>query len=421
VNAEPACGGSFSRLAVRPIYPGDGRRSVDRIEQAVILAAGEGQRLRPFTTSKPKVMIPIANKPILQYVVEAVARNGIRSIVMVVGYRSDQVMDYFGVGEDFGVSISYVEQKQQLGTAHALKQAQKGVAGKFLALSGDNIIDPDTVSQVHEAKPNTILVKDQQNVSKYGVIEASDGLVTSIVEKPKESISRLVNTGIYVFGGDIFDSIGQETDLTAVIRNMIDAGTEVSAREATGAWLDVVYPWDMLRLNDLALAHTSPVAAGTIEKGVSLKGAVSIGRSTIVRSGSYIVGPVTIGENCEIGPSVCILPSSSVGDNVCISPFTTVKNSMIADGVEIGPGSIVQDSIIDRGCHTGGLLATQSGPTEIKVEDEYHPVHIGAMLGENCSIGSNVVTAPGIIIGNRAQVRSLKVVERSVPDESLVV
>jgi glucose-1-phosphate thymidylyltransferase len=186
---------------------------VERIEQAVILAAGEGQRLRPFTASKPKVMIPIANKPILRYVIEAGARNGIRRIVIVVGYRKDQVIDYFGAGESFDVEIDYVEQKQQLGTAHALKQARGRLSGRFLTLSGDNIIEPDTISELIQAETTTILVREQENISKYGVIEAENGVVTSIVEKPKETLSHLVNTGIYAFSDDIFDLIEQETDL----------------------------------------------------------------------------------------------------------------------------------------------------------------------------------------------------------------
>ncbi len=394
---------------------------MERIEQAVILAAGEGQRLRPFTASKPKVMIPIANKPILQYVIEAVARNGIRKILVVVGYRKNQVMDYLGAGDQLDVEIEYLEQRQQLGTAHALKQVRESVSGKFLTLSGDNIIEPDTISELVQAQPNTILVKEQENISKYGVIEAQDGIVTSIVEKPKEALSHLVNTGIYAFSDEIFDLIAQETDLTSVILNMIALGHKVKTCEATGSWLDVVYPWDMLQLNDMALAKISPATGGTIESGVSIRGLVSIGKGSTIRSNSYIVGPAIIGENCEIGPSVCILPSTSMGNNVCISPFTIIANSIIADGVEIGPSSTVQDSIIDRGCQVKGHFVTQSGETEIKVDDEYHRVRIGAMLGEHCSIGTGVVTAPGIIAGNRCQVKALKVLEESIPDKGLVV
>jgi len=394
---------------------------VERIEQAVILAAGEGQRLRPFTASKPKVMIPIANKPIMRYVIESVAQNGIRKIVIIVGYKKDQVINYFGSGDQFEVEIDYVEQKQQLGTAHALKQMKGKIKGKFLALSGDNIIEPATIAKLIHEKPHAILVKEQENISKYGVIEAQNGIVTSIVEKPKETISHLVNTGVYAFTEEIFDLIGQETDLPSVIRNMIEQGHKIKACEAAGAWLDVVYPWDILKLNDLALAKIEPAVGGIIEKGANIKGLVSVGKGTTIRSNSYIVGPVIIGENCEIGPSACILPSTSVGDNVCIMPFTVVDNSMIADGVEIGPGSTIRDSIIDKGCQLKGHFIAQSGETDVKVEDEYNRVHIGAMVGEYCSIGDSVVTAPGVIMGNRCKVKALKVIERSIPDESLVV
>ena len=395
---------------------------MERIERAVILAAGEGQRLRPFTASKPKVMIPIANKPILRYVIEAVAKNGIRKIAVVVGYRKEQVIDYFGAGDQFDVEIEYLEQKQQLGTAHALKQAQGKLNGRFLVLSGDNIIEPETISELIQPKPKTmILVNEQKNVSKYGVIEAQDGIVTSITEKPSEAISHLVNTGIYTFNDDVFDLIGQETDLTSVIRNMINSGHEVQTCSATGAWLDVVYPWDMLQLNDIALSSISPVTGGTVESGVSIKGTVSVGKGTTIRSNSYIVGPAIIGENCEIGPGVCILPSTSIGDNVSISPFTTIANSIIADNVGIGSSSSIQDSIIDRGCQMKGHFVTQEGETEVKVEDEYHRVQIGAMIGEHCNIGSSVITTPGVIVGNNCHIKALKVLEGSIMDESIVV
>ena len=395
---------------------------MQRIEQAVILAAGEGQRLRPFTAFKPKVMIPIGNKPILRYVIEAVAQNGIRNIAIVVGYKKEQVIDYFGSGKQFDVEIDYLEQPKQLGTGHALKQAKGKTADKFLVLSGDNIIEPDTISSLLKMEPNTILVKKQQeNVFRYGVIETQDGVVTDIVEKSKEALSHLVNTGIYTFTSEVFKLIEQENDLTSVIRNMIDRGHRIKTCETTATWLDVVYPWDILKLNDLALANTSPAVGGTIEKGVTLKGLVSIGKGTIIRSNCYIVGPAIIGENCEIGPSVCILPSTSIGDNVCILPFTVITNSVIADGVEIGPSSTVQDSIIDRNCRLKGHFVTQSGETEIRVEDGYQRVQIGAMMGEHCIAEDGVVIGPGVIVGNHCQIKALKVLKESIPDKSLVV
>jgi len=158
-----------------------------RIECAVILAAGEGQRLRPFTVLKPKVMIPIANKPILQYVVEALAANGVRHIAMVVGYKKEQDQDYFGSGEKLGVEIDYIVQKQQLGTAHALLQARDMVGDGFLVLPGDNIIEANTITRLVEAKPSIILVKKQANISKYGVVTVRRRMIEDITEKPNET------------------------------------------------------------------------------------------------------------------------------------------------------------------------------------------------------------------------------------------
>lgn len=392
-----------------------------RIEQAVILAAGEGQRLRPLTVLKPKVMIPIAGKPILQYVVEALAVNGVRHIIMVVGYRKEQVQDYFGSGEKLGVEIDYIVQKQQLGTAHALMHAKDAVADRFLVLPGDNIIKSDTIAPLVEAKPSIILVKKQENVSKYGVVTARKGTVEEIVEKPQEATSNLVNTGIYSLDRGMFEFVEEEVELPMVLNSMIARGYEIAAQETDGIWLDVVYPWDILRLNDIALGAVSLSTAGTVEKGVTMKGAVSIGKGTVIRAGSYLVGPLIIGENAEIGPHACIFPATSIGDQVTISPFSQIRNSAIGNGVHIGPGSILEDSIVDRGSVLGGHFTAFSAGAVIEVEGEYHNVHTGTVVGEHCAIEENVTARPGVILGNHSRVSALKLLSGKIPDGSLVV
>lgn len=392
-----------------------------RIEQAVILAAGEGQRLRPLTVLKPKVMIPIANKPILQYVVEALAVNGVRHIVMVVGYRKEQVQDYFGSGEKLGVEIDYIVQKQQLGTAHALMHAKDAIADRFLVLPGDNIIKSDTIAPLVEAKPSIILVKKQENVSKYGVVTARKGTVEEIVEKPQEATSNLVNTGIYSLDRGMFEFVEEEVELPTVLNSMIARGYEIAAQETDGIWLDAVYPWDILRLNDIALGAVSLSTAGTVEKGVTMKGAVSIGKGTVIRAGSYLVGPLIIGENAEIGPHACIFPATSIGDQVTISPFSQIRNSAIGNGVHIGPGSILEDSIVDRGSVLGGHFTAFSAGAVIEVEGEYHNVHTGTVVGEHCAIEENVTARPGVILGNHSRVSALKLLSGKIPDGSLVV
>lgn len=392
-----------------------------RIEQAVILAAGEGQRLRPFTVLKPKVMIHIANKPILQYVVEALALNGVRHIVMVVGYRKEQVQDYFGSGEKLGVEIDYIVQRQQLGTAHALRQARDVVGDSFLVLPGDNIIKPDTIAQLVEAKPGIILVKRQENISKYGVVTVKKGMVEEIVEKPQEATSKLVNTGIYVLDRGILEFIEEEGELPMVLKKMVTRGYPIAAQETDDTWLDAVYPWDILRLNDIALGDISQSVAGTVEKGVTLKGAVSIGRGTVVRAGCYLVGPLIIGEDSEIGPHACIFPATSIGDQVTISPFSQVRNSAIGNGARIGPGSILEDTIVDRGSVLGGHFSAFSGEAVIEVEGEYHEVNTGVVVGEHCDIEDNVIARPGVILGNHSRVRALKLLSGKIPDGSLVM
>ena len=390
------------------------------MKQAVILAAGEGQRLRPFTVTKPKVMLFIAGKPILRYVIESLAQNGIRDIVLVAGYRREQVFDYIGSGEQFGVDIVYITQEKQLGTAHALAQAKAVIENDFLVLPGDNLIEADTIARFVATKPDSVLVKRVDNPVRYGVVTIEEGIVKDIMEKPKEAKSNIVNTGIYAFTTEIFNFVETELDIPDILNKMLAQGYPINAQETDGTWLDVIYPWDILSLNDAVLRQTQASLGGTVEADVSVKGLVSVGEDTVIRSNSYIVGPVVIGENCDIGPNVCVLPATSIGNNVVISSFSEIKNSVIGDDVNIGPGCIIQDSVIDKGCVIRGHFTASSSEADVKINGEHHLVNIGAMLGEGCSLGNGVVAQPGVIVGNYSQVQALKLISGRVPDRSLV-
>lgn len=391
------------------------------MKQAVILAAGEGQRLRPFTVDRPKVMLSIGDKPILQYVIESLAQNGIRRIVLIVGYRKEQVCDFLGSGECLGVEITYITQERQLGTAHALLQAKAVTDAEFLAISGDNLIEANTIAEFMTAKPEAMLVKRSDSPAKYGVVTFKRGAVKGITENPKAAKSNLINTGIYAFTREIFSFIESELDIPDALNKMLAQGYAINSVETTGTWLDAVYPWDILTLNDIALRKTPAELGGTIEPCVSLKGAVSVGKNTVIHSNSYLVGPIVIGDSCEIGPNVCLLPATSISDNVVISPFTEIENSVIGSDVSIGPGCIIQNSVIDRGCTIKGHFTAYSGQTEIKSNQEYHLVDIGAMLGWGCNVGNNVVAQPGTIVGNCSQIQALKSISGRLHDRSLVL
>ncbi len=391
------------------------------MKQAVILAAGEGQRLRPFTVNRPKVMLFIAGKPILQYAIEALAQSGVRDIVLVVGYHKEQVLDYFGSGESFGVELTYVTQEKQLGTAHALAQAKKAIKNDFLVLPGDNLIAAGTIDRFAAVAPEAVLAKKVDNPVRYGVITVQRGTVQEIIEKPTEAASNLVSTGIYAFNRAVFDFVEPHLDIPDVVNRMLGQGHKIKAVETEGTWLDAVYPWDILNLNAAILQLAQAGSGGTIETGVSVKGQVSVGKGTVIRSNSYIAGPVVIGDGCDIGPSVCIFPATSIGNNVVIAPFTEIKNSVIGSDVNIGSGGIIHDSVIDNSCSINGQFAACSGQEEIAVNHEHHSVSFGAMLGEGCTLGNNVVAQPGVIVGNYSQIKSLKLISGRLPDRSLVV
>jgi UDP-N-acetylglucosamine diphosphorylase/glucosamine-1-phosphate N-acetyltransferase len=390
------------------------------MKQAVILAAGEGQRLRPFTVNRPKAMLSIADKPILQYIIEALAQNGIRDIVLIVGYRKEQVYDYLRSGECCGVKLTYVTQMSQLGTAHALMQAKDAVGDEFLVLPGDNLIEANTIAEFVQVRPEALLAKRVSSPDRYGVVNIEGGEVQDIVEKPKEASGNLVNTGIYAFTKDIFKYMEDVLDIPDVLNNMLAEGYTINALETDGTWLDVVYPWDIISLNHAVLKNIGVSLGGTIEAGVSMRGNVVVEPGSVIRSGSCIYGPAVIGSGCDIGPQVCIMPATSIGDNVAISPFTEIKNSVIGDDVTIGPGGIISDSVIDQGCVLEGRFTAVGGQSEVRVNGENPTINVGVIMGEECHVESNVTARPGAIVGNYCQVKMMRVLSGHLPDRSLV-
>ncbi|MFQ5553384.1 MAG: sugar phosphate nucleotidyltransferase, partial [Thermoplasmata archaeon] len=226
--------------------------------RAVVLAAGEGTRLGPFTRTEPKVMIPVGNQPIVEYVVQALVENGVRDIVMVVGYRKERIMTHFQDGKEWGAQIEYVTQDKQLGTAHALLQAAPLVKDDFLVLAGDNVIDGRTVEDVLQAGATpAVVITESEEPSKYGVVTLDGNRVQDIVEKPEERIGNLINTGIYQLDPSFLkEAKGQGKkgvfDIPAVLHQLAQK-RKLTAIPTEGTWIDAVYPWDLIKVNAVAL------------------------------------------------------------------------------------------------------------------------------------------------------------------------
>ncbi len=400
--------------------------------KAVILAAGEGTRLRPFTHSEPKVMIPVANRPILQYVVEALSKNGIHQIVMIVGYHKERIMSYFEDGKRFGVSIEYVVQSKQLGTAHAVSLAKEFIDGDFIVAAGDNMIQPVTVRSLLDLEEDYgMVVCETDQPSKYGVVFLERGYVSKVVEKPDYEMTNLITTGIFRLSPRVFDEIEQlkefsKHDLTTLFQYMLKKRIPIRAVHAeNGTWADAVHPWDLLHLNTLAMKNVKQGRAGTIEEGVTIRGDVLIGNGSIIKSGTYIQGPCIIGKGCIIGPNVVLQPSTALGDNVHLEPFTTVSNSMIMRDCLVGSGSSISNSVLGEGVTLGPHFSSITGSCFISSNSDptlsYKVEHAGAFMGEDCKLGASVCTSPGTILGARCRVGSLCRLSGKVKDNSRIL
>src|SRR5665648_73961 len=385
--------------------------------KAVILAAGEGVRCRPLTFTRSKVMLPVANRPIVEYVINSLVSVGITDIIFVVNYQKERIKDYFNDGVKFNANIEYVEQKNPLGTAHALLVAKAHVCADidididtdtgigttdFLVLNGDNIIEPDTLKRIIESPANTILTSHRESVENYGVLITEGKKVKQIIEKPKTPVSRLVNTGIYRFSSDIFEYIEQKKcqSIPEVIQNMIDGGIAVQSLMTDALWMDVIHSWDLLDANARLLPPKS--VQGTIEAGATIKGDVSVGEGSIIHSGCYIVGPVVIGKNCRVGPNSVILPSTSIGDSVTISSFSEIKNSVIMNNTRISSHTRIESSIIGSSNFIDSHFVTQCGENlMIAMGGILHKASkLGTVTGDDCKISPHVTTCPGVMIGS---------------------
>lgn len=400
--------------------------------KAVILAAGEGVRCRPLTLTRSKVMLPVANKPTVEYVVRALHDSGIRDVVMVVGYAKERIMNYFGNGKDFDVNIEYAEQKQQLGTAYAIKQVKDLVEGEFLVLNGDNLVSEETITDLTEKHAGgvSILTAARSDATGYALVEERDGKVLKITEGMTLKGVCNVNTGIYIFGQDIFDAIDEtlkselgEFGITDSIQRMVDAGYGVHAYRTDRTWMDVIHSWNLLGVNARVLEDVYESVHETAEVDGKIKGRTVVGSDSIIGAGSHIKGPVIIGRDCEIGPNVVIAPSTSIGDNVTIEPFTYIRNSVILDNTYVGSGSTIKNSIIGENNLIESHFITESGKN-LMIELEgvlHHADELGTVLGDGNRVGCNVSTAAGTLVGTECRIETGTVIRKQIPPHALVM
>jgi UDP-N-acetylglucosamine diphosphorylase/glucosamine-1-phosphate N-acetyltransferase len=379
--------------------------------QAIILAAGEGSRMRPLTSKRPKVMLPVAGKPILEQIVFRAKQAGVDSFVFVVGYGADYVRRHFGDGSDLGVRIEYAVQDRQLGTGHALLAAEGLADDYFVVLNGDVLPDADSLKSMISKEGIVVSARRVPDPTRYGVFLKDGEYLKSVIEKSKTPPSDLANAGIYQFDRGIFEALKNarmskrgEYELTDGL-NALAAKERISIVELKD-WIEIGRPWDVLAANEKLMPDVEPAVLGEVEPGATLKGKVSVGRGTVVRSGSYIVGPVVIGEDCDIGPNCYIRPATCLGNNVRVGNAVEVKNSAIMDGTKIGHLSYIGDSVVGSNCNFGaGTIASNLRHDKANIRsyikgqpEDSGRRKLGAIMGDDVKTGIHTSIYPGTVI-----------------------
>jgi UDP-N-acetylglucosamine diphosphorylase/glucosamine-1-phosphate N-acetyltransferase len=397
--------------------------------QCVILAAGEGKRMRPLTGQRPKVMLPVANRPMLEHMVIAVRDAGIPEMIFVVGYGEREIRRHFMDGSAWGVHIRYTVQRKQRGTADALNAAANYLQGRFLLLNGDMVIETRDVAALVKQKPPCVGVFPSSHPQDYGVVTVEGETVLSLEEKTDHPESPLVNAGVYLFDPDILErsaavvpSPRGELELTDALRVMIQERT-LSAYHLS-SWLDIGSPWELLDANRTLIETMPGKCDGTVEEGVTMQGNVMIGAGTVVKAGSYIEGPCIIGKDCRIGPHAYIRGATAIGDRCHIGHSTEIKNAIVMEDTKVPHFNYIGDSVIGRRCNFG------AGTKIANLRHDHGIVmaggrstgreKFGAIVGDDVQFGINCSVNVGAIVGNNVRISPQSLIEGVIDDNSQV-
>jgi glucose-1-phosphate thymidylyltransferase len=325
--------------------------------KGIVLHGGHGTRLRPLTHTGPKQLLPIANKSMSQYCIESICEAEITDIAIIVGgIGANKVREYYGNGENFGVNITYIEQDEPRGIAHAIRLCKEFVNNeKFLVFLGDNIIQKpitDFVENFNKSNYDAmVLLCEVDNPSRFGIADVENGKIIKITEKPKKPTSNLAVTGIYLLTPLIFEVIDNlkpswrdELEITDALDNLLKQNDNIGYETITDYWKDTGTPEDILNANRQVLEHICGTADAVVESK----------SSRVIHGGLSLRHPCIIGKNCKIDESALIGPNVSIGDNTIILSDVVIENSIIMSDCKIDGGLNIKDSIISANCHLHG-------------------------------------------------------------------
>ncbi len=388
---------------------------------AVVLAGGEGSRLRPLTRYRPKPLLPAATTPIVQHVFDRLLAAGLTDITVVVGYGRNRVQSYFG-STYRDAELTYVTQRRQLGSGHALLEAESVVSGPFLVVNGDQIVDRKIVGDVLEAHADgdaaaTLGVLDRADVAPYGGVVLEDGDVTDVVENPGDERPYRLNAGVYAFEPAIFDALRAaeprdgELSLTAGIRQLAASDATVRGVRSEGLWVDATYPWDLLDVS--VELFEAGLVDGSREENVAPS--ATIHESAVVRE------PVVVAPDCTVGAGAVVGPYACLGENVTVGSNAVVERSVVDADTRVGAGATVVDCVTGVGVTIGNGTTIPGGPGDVRVGDRvFEDEGLGALLADRVEDGGGCTYVPGAVVGPDAAVEAGATVRGTVPEETEV-
>ena len=379
---------------------------------AIILAAGKSTRTYPLTMTRPKPLLRVANKTILEHTLDQL--DGlVEKVVLVVGYKKEMIVDFVenNLKNKYKIKIEFVEQKKQLGTGHAVLQAEKMVGDSFLIINGDDFYSREDIKQILNYD-YAMLAKHVDDCSRFALLKIEGDKIKDIIEKPKEKIAGLSNIGFYKAKKEIFSIIKtlkkserEEYEITDVIKELTKIH-DVFYKTVKDYWYPVTYAWNLLEANEFFLGKLKTDIQGIIEDRATVKGNIVLGKGSIIKNGAYIEGPVVIGENTVIGPNCYIRACTTIGDDCKIGNAVELKNSIIGNHVNVCHLSYLGDSVMGDNINIGaGTVAANvrldKKNIQVAVNGDLvdsERKKLGVIMSDNTQTGINSSIMPGSTI-----------------------
>ncbi len=364
--------------------------------RAVLLAAGEGKRMRPLTANRPKVLLPAGPEPLLHRLLRQLSQAGVREVTIVTHHKAEAVRASVADGSRWGVRVQYAEQGAARGTGHAVAAAKPPADEPFLILNGDVFLRDADVKRVVQSGPCSLAAARVERPQAYGVLETQGGRAVRVVEKSPNPPGDLANAGVYFAPAGfapLLDALQPsprgELELTDALQasfGQVGGWKVVEAQD----WLDVGRPWDLLAAAERALAEWPEERKGTIEPGATLHGKVIVAEGAIVKAGAYVEGPVYVGPKAVVGPNCHLRPNTVLLEGAKVGNACEIKASILMAHSHAAHLSYLGDSILGERANLG------AGTLVANLRHDGRPVKV-THLGERVDTGRRKL---GVVLGD---------------------